>query len=222
MAHEPSLSTAAPDLPGFPAFPVADSREPRSATRSERAGAEAFEALFRQHRDGLRSFLFRKLRSYEDAEDAVAQTFYKAWRARFTFRGQVCEKQWLYGIAARVAIDIVRGRRRRGVEEPLDLERHAGATSVSAPGGRDEESDPAALFLDREHRGSTSEAIHQAFRRLTPEQRRLLELYYFDGYKYEEISELLGVPYTCLRGRLHTIRQLLRRDLVDRQRWRPV
>src|SRR4051812_31244401 len=87
----------------------------RLADRSEaeRPSADrSFEVLFRQHQDRLQSFLLRRLRSREDAEDALMQTFYQAWRARERFRGETSVKQWLYGIAGRVSIDFLRGRRR--------------------------------------------------------------------------------------------------------------
>src|SRR5688572_29131921 len=80
----------------------------------------AFTALFQRHRDGLQGFLFRKLRSHEDAEDAVTLTFCNAWRARATFRGNASGKAWLYRIATRVALDMLRGRRRRPAEQELD------------------------------------------------------------------------------------------------------
>jgi RNA polymerase sigma-70 factor (ECF subfamily) len=181
--------------------------------RSLESGAE-FEALFHRLRDPLRSFLFQKLRSNEDAEDAVALTFYKAWRARHTFRGEACPAKWLYGIAARIAIDIIRGRRRRPEEQYADLEGLDARLPLS-----DEQADPAKTVVDREGSNHCREAIREAFERLSPEQRRLAQLYYFEERKYEEISSLLGVPYTCLRGRLHTIRRALRKDLEDRQRW---
>src|SRR3954471_7772242 len=106
---------------------------------------EAFTALFQRHRDGLQGFLFRKLRSHEDAEDAVTLTFCNAWRARSSFRGNASGKAWLYRIATRVALDMLRARRRRPVEQELDGRPF---DLVVAP--EEEPLDPIDLALARE------------------------------------------------------------------------
>jgi RNA polymerase sigma-70 factor, ECF subfamily len=183
-----------------------------------RAGAgddRAFEALFARHRDSLRGFLYRKLRNREEAEDAVTITFCNAWRARDSFRGDASGKAWLYRIATRVAVDIIRRRGRRPAEEALDARCPEILRALE-----DECVEPATQILEAEWADETREAVQQAIARLTPEQRRLLTLYYFDGRNYDEISSLLGISYTKIRGRLRLIRERIRRDMVDRQCWR--
>lgn len=169
-------------------------------------GTEAeFEQLFRQYRDGLQSFLMRNLRNREDAEDVLMQTFLKAWRNRETFRGVVSEKQWLYGIASRVAIDLYRARSRRPVERVDDLG-DGEPKALNGEGPRN----PAEIVLESERRHEIREVVS----RLAPDQRQLVELHYFDGYRYDEISELLGIPTTKVRGRLHRIRKLIHHELA--------
>lgn len=169
-------------------------------------GAEAeFEQLFRKYRDGLQSFLLRNLRNREDAEDVLMQTFLKAWRNRDSFRGVVTEKQWLYGIASRVAIDLYRSRSRRPVESMDDL----GEFEPKALNGEPPRN-PAEIVLESERRHEIREVVS----RLAPDQRQLVELHYFDGYRYDEISELLGIPTTKVRGRLHRIRKLIHHELA--------
>src|SRR5690242_16518488 len=55
------------------------------------------------------------LASYDDAEDAVQETFLRAWRSRATFGGEHL-RAWLYRIATNVCIDLI-GARRRQVPE---------------------------------------------------------------------------------------------------------
>jgi RNA polymerase sigma-70 factor, ECF subfamily len=184
--------------------------------RSAADDVAAFDALFERHRDGLRGFLFRKLRSYEEAEDAVTVTFCKAWRARASFRGNASGKAWLYQIATRVALDILRRRRRRPAEQELDAMEPDLVSAIE-----DERLDPASTVEEAESAVETQKAIGQAMDRLPSDERRLLQLFYFDGYNYEEISSILGVSRSQVRGRLHRIRGRMRRDLVDRQQWTP-
>jgi RNA polymerase sigma-70 factor, ECF subfamily len=171
-------------------------------------GKAAFDLLFRENREGLLHFLLRRLRSREDAEDALMQAFYKAWRARDGFRGEATAKQWLYGIASRVAIDILRIRSRHPVQALADI------GELEAVDAYDEPSwDPIDTLLASERRAE----IHEAIQRLAPEQRRLLHLYYFEGRCYEEIRAVLGLPYTQIRGRLHRIRRRIYQDLIQHQ-----
>lgn len=210
MHASPSTFSALSAVPAPPA------RAGLPSAPSVRADAEAsFERLFREHREGLRRFLFRKLGSDEDVEDAVALTFYKAWRAWEGFRGDASDKTWLYRIALRVALDVI--RHRRCVPEQQELDAVAEDRGPLA----DEAADPARVLLQAAAVAETQEVVQQAIARLSPEQRRLLDLYYFNGCCYDEISSLLGIPYTKVRGRLHRIRERLRRDLQDRQCWQP-
>jgi RNA polymerase sigma-70 factor, ECF subfamily len=175
----------------------------------------AFDTAFRQHRDRLLAYLYTRLGCQEDAEDALVVTFHHAWRARDTFRGEASDKTWLYRIATRVALDLLRRRGRHA--------RHTVSTGETLLGESwsAEAADPAEALLSSEGAAETRRAVRQAMGRLSPEEQRLLQLYYFDGYKYEEISSLLGIPYTKVRGRLHRIRHLIRRDLRERQQWQP-
>ena len=183
--------------------------------RSAGGDAEAFSCLFRRHRVGLEGFLYRKLRSREEAEDAVTLTFAKAWRARESFNG-LSGKAWLYQIATRVALDVLRQRHRRPVEQELD-----GMAAEALDGLESTAVDPAEMALERQSAAETGRVVTHALHQLPAEERRLLFLFYFDGYNYSEISGLLGVTQSQVRGRLHRIRQRVRRELVERHRWLP-
>ncbi|MFN3652738.1 MAG: RNA polymerase sigma factor [Armatimonadota bacterium] len=177
--------------------------------RAARGDAEAFTALFQRHRAGLQGYLYRKLRSADEAEDAVALTFLKAWRARESFRGSCPGKSWLYQVATRVALDLLRRRQRR----PSELELDGGDAELPDLDLADDSLDPAGHFLERERVLETGRAVRGAVDRLAPEDRRLLALFYFEGYDYSQISSILGVSRSQVRGRLHRIRGRLRHEL---------
>jgi RNA polymerase sigma-70 factor (ECF subfamily) len=185
--------------------------------RASTGDAEAFDTLFSRHRDGLQGFLYRKLGSHEEAEDAVTLTFCNAWRARASFRGTASGKAWLYQIATRVALDVLRRRRRHPAEQELDAKEPDQISVLD-----DNPVDPEELLLERESTLSTQRAVSQAIDRLSTDERRMLHLFYFEEQNYEEISETLGVSRSQVRGRLHRIRQRLRHDLTARQRWQPL
>ena len=88
------------------------------AGRGEERGAPildkaAFEALTRRHRRELHVHCYRMLASFDDAEDAVQETFLRAWRHREGFGGAALLRAWLYRIATNVCLDMIRSRSRR-------------------------------------------------------------------------------------------------------------
>ena len=173
--------------------------------------ASSFERFFDRYVDGLHGFFYRKLRSREDAEDAVVVTFYKVWRARHTFRGETSGKAWLYQIATRVALDALRARGRRPVEQELDLSQ---AESCGPASEEEHVRDPQALVMDAAEDEELRGAVHRALRRLPSEDERLVRQFYFDGQSYDEISTISGITVSQVRGRLHRIRLRIRRQLV--------
>src|SRR5713101_8338318 len=76
------------------------------------AGDEpAFEELARRHRRELHVHCYRMLASFDEAEDAVQETFLRAWRAWDSFAGPGQHRAWLYRIATNVCLDTLRSRR---------------------------------------------------------------------------------------------------------------
>src|SRR6266581_8096595 len=81
--------------------------------------AGKFEDLFERHRSELRSYCYRMLGSPFEADDAVQETFIRAWRGFEGFEGRAALRSWLYRIATNVCLDILSGRERRA--RPMDL-----------------------------------------------------------------------------------------------------
>jgi RNA polymerase sigma-70 factor (TIGR02960 family) len=78
------------------------------------AGDEsAFAALSERHRRTLHVHCYRMLASFDDAEDAVQETFLRAWRSRESFDGSSLVRAWLYRIATNVCLDMLRRSKRR-------------------------------------------------------------------------------------------------------------
>src|ERR1043166_4333498 len=70
--------------------------------------AGALRLLFERYAGPLADYLYRILGSREDAEEAVADVFVRAWRAARGFKGDASVRSWLYRIALNVGIDRMR------------------------------------------------------------------------------------------------------------------
>lgn len=73
----------------------------------------SFDALTRRHRRELHVHCYRMLASFDEAEDAVQETFLRAWRHRETFDEDSMLRAWLYRVATNVCLDLIRSRKRK-------------------------------------------------------------------------------------------------------------
>jgi RNA polymerase sigma-70 factor (ECF subfamily) len=139
----------------------------------------------------------RMLKSADDVEDVVEETFWQAWRQaqRYTAeRGSV--QTWLLTIARTRALDRLRASRRLR-EESID-----DATATAGAGATEEattsSSDP---LLDVEH-AERRRLVLAALAELPREQRETLELGYFGGLSQSEIAEQTGQPLGTIKTRM--------------------
>ena len=87
--------------------------------KSSPAAAPELERQLEQYRSELTGYCYRMLGSPFEAEDAVQETFIRAWRGFDRFEGRAALHSWLYRIATNVCLDMLSGRERRA--RPMDL-----------------------------------------------------------------------------------------------------
>src|SRR2546421_12916007 len=84
-----------------------------------RPAADELEGRLEAHGAELTGYCYRMLGSPFEAEDAVQETFIRAWRGFDRFEGRAAFRSWLYRIATNVCLDMLSGRERRA--RPMDL-----------------------------------------------------------------------------------------------------
>lgn len=155
------------------------------------------------HRDELTAYCRCMLGSSFDAEDAVQETFLRAWRASARFEGRAPLRAWLYRIARNVCLDAL-GHATRQPVPVEDLPQPMDAAGDPDP------SDPCDQALARER---LRLAIVVAIGNLPPKQRAVLLLRDVLSWHASEVAELLATTPAGVNSALQRARAAL--EAVD-------
>jgi RNA polymerase sigma-70 factor, ECF subfamily len=171
--------------------------------------APELEARLEQHRGELVSYCYRMLGSPFEAEDAVQDTFIRAWRGYDRFEGRSALKSWLYRIATNVCLDMLQGRERRA--RPMDLG-PAQEPVLEHASLHPEETwlqpipDPADVAVERD---TIRLAFVAALQHLPPRQRASLILCEVLRWQASEVAELLDTSVASVNSALQRARATL-------------
>lgn len=183
---------------------------------------DAYRQLVEKYQNKLFSLAFDILKTREDAEDVVQETFVKAYLSLKSFKGQSSFYTWLYRIAYNMSIDVKRRLNRRGGNH-IEF-RETSAVNNSGAGGEDGGFGPTPVPDDAQtiegpsealYRKETGSRIREVLSELSPEHRAVVVLREVDGLNYDEISEATGVPKGTVMSRLHYARKALQKALRE-------
>jgi len=179
----------------------------------------AFNALVERYERPLLNFIGRYVGEYHLARDLYQETFLRIYRAARTYNPARKFSTWLFQIAANLCIDELR---RRKVLRPLEADLQAdlaleGLSEMVQTHrlSRDKQrlatvEDPAQMVERKE----LTERVQAAIQALPSDDRLVLVLRHYQGFSYQEISEILQCPVGTVKSRLHYALQALKQRLL--------
>lgn len=157
---------------------------------------EAYTLLVDRYRDVAFAYAFARLRSREEAEDLVQETFVRAYAALPRFRREGCRGAWVMRILRNLCHDTLR-RRRDHPMEPIP----------------DEWLDAAPTPEARALAGERRQQLRAAVEALPDKYRLVLLMHYGSRQKCREVALALELPESTVKGRLVSALRLMRRRL---------
>jgi RNA polymerase sigma-70 factor (ECF subfamily) len=159
---------------------------------AQRGDVEAFNRLIGRWEKRIFNYLLRILGDREDAMDVSQDVFLKAYQKIRSLQDADRFSYWLFRIAHNEAFSLVRKSKPEeewtGQGDGPEWSRRMASVEVSL-------------------------AVESALARLSPEQREAVVLKVCQGFKFEEIAEILGAPVSTVKSRLYTGLDVLRRVL---------
>jgi RNA polymerase sigma-70 factor (ECF subfamily) len=153
----------------------------------------AFEQLYRMHLPRVHS-LVRRMAGGRDADELTQDVFVRVWQKLGTFRGDSAFTTWLHRLTVNVVIerfrsDATRRQRLRDGEDIFEV--------LAAP----------------RHSGDLAMDFETAMLKLPDGAREIFVLHDVEGYKHQEIADLLEISPGTSKAQLHRARMMLRKSL---------
>ena len=167
--------------------------------QAARGSVESYNLLVSRWEKRVYNYLLRITANREDALDLTQDVFLKAYQNLRKLDDPARFAAWLYRIAHNEAFSMF--RKRRPETDVDELEPEATETKVTVGGSS---VFPMELSL----------AVSSALSRLSAEQREAVVLKIYQGFKFEEMAEILSCPVSTIKSRLYTALELLKMELA--------
>jgi RNA polymerase sigma-70 factor, ECF subfamily len=160
--------------------------------KARRGGVDAFNLLISRWERRVYNYLYRLVGNREDALDLTQDSFLKAYQNLGKLEDESRFAPWLFRIAHNEAYSMLRKNRpETELTEP-------------APEARGRRMFPIETTL----------AVESAMSRLSPDQKEAVLLKIYQGFKFEEMADVLGCPVSTVKSRLYTALDLLKDALA--------
>jgi RNA polymerase sigma-70 factor (ECF subfamily) len=169
----------------------------------QRQDRAAFVSLFEYFAPRIKAFMLRSGASAPAAEEIAQETMLLVWRKAALFDPtSIGVAAWIFTIARNLRIDLHRREQRGGTPADFDVE-------AEFQIDQDPQPDAKLDAMEAEAR------VQQALTRLSPDQKRVIELSFFDEKAHGEIARILKIPLGTVKSRLRLAMEHLRKLLGE-------
>lgn len=188
-------------------------KDEEAVLEAARSGdADAFEQLIAEHRPSLHAHSYRMLGSRHDADDALQEALFRAWRAIPRFEGRSSVRSWLYRIATNTSLDLIARRRRGEADRVAEVPLADDDGTEARPDDRlTPEAGNASPEARYEQRESAELAFVAALQHLPSRSRAALILREVLGFTAREAAEVLSSSPAAVNSALQRARAALER-----------
>jgi RNA polymerase sigma-70 factor, ECF subfamily len=176
---------------------------------AKRGDSAAFEVLCKQYASTIFHIARRMMRTKEDAEDVMQESFQMAFVHLKSFKGDSRFSTWLSRIAINAALMKMRRknyRREVALDESTETEEPSFRNDVE-----DQAPNPEELYAHKERK----RILFEAMKELTPGMRKAIELRELGQRSTEETAQIMGISASAVKARVFHGRKRLRDRLKE-------
>ncbi len=164
---------------------------------------DAFNLLVRRWERHIYGLTLRMLGRDDEAKDATQETFLSAYRNLSKFRGEAKFSSWIYRIALNICNTRLRGRSRL----VISIEEQREETGFEPVADTDDLGDNIQQEQITLH-------VRRALQSLPAEMRQVIVMKEYEGLKFSEIADILGIPLSTVKTRMYTGLSEMRKRLI--------
>lgn len=160
---------------------------------------EKFGELIGRYKNGVYSICMRMVGDAEEARDLSQETFIKAYNSLQKYNPDYKFSTWIFKIATNLSIDFLRKKRHHAL--PLDEKLSMPYDTASAED----------MYLH----GCNKNEIERVIQELPLDYKTLVILYHKEGLSYQSICDVMNLPMSKVKNRLHRARSILKERLKE-------
>lgn len=183
-----------------------DNIETRLVKLALKGDQRAFAEIVELYKDKIFHLGYRMLSNRHEAEDVVQETFLRVYKNLDRYDQKQKFSTWIYRIGTNLCIDRLR-KRKPSYSLDAELNDQDGTDGYALLPG--DERTPESEYLLSE----TQKLIHQAIDSLPDKYKTVMVLRYLQELSLQEISEVMDMPVTTIKTRVHRGREFLRKKL---------
>ncbi|MFI2859258.1 RNA polymerase sigma factor SigW [Paenibacillus sp. JSM ZJ436] len=185
---------------------MVDNLDVRLAKLARKGDQRAFAELLELYKDKIFHLAYRMLYNRHEAEDVVQETFLRVYKNLDRYDEKQKFSTWVYRIATNLCIDRLR-KRKPSYSLDAEMSEQEGTDGYSMLPSQDPSVESEVLLSE------TQQIIHQAMATLPAKYKSIMILRYIQDLSLQEISDVLDLPVTTIKTRVHRGREFLRKKL---------